>query len=319
MPSTYDNAMAAAGLSPTGGPFDYTSLLPKPATPGSGIGTVGGFTPAQGGTPGFGWGAYGGIPQLPATTTDTSTTTGADLWGQLKTAGGPGVAGNLLQGVDVIGSNLKGVVNPDVKALLAGTAAGIGAGGMGMGPGAPGSDIAYLKLLGDTSQGLQNLGLDQQNKLFSSFPYQQGSTTTTTTDLSALQSIFNAMPNPYLSAMESLRAIGAGMGNWGGGRPSGMDLFNQIQGSIKPTDNSWFYKPWGPTGGGGPTVSTGGTTQGGSGAEDQALNDWLAMMGIEDPYFNDMSGLRNYDTTQTSDVGSLMGGYFGDWYDEGIW
>lgn len=234
------NMLAAAGLSPTGGPFDWTSLLPKSAAA-----TPAGFTPATGGTPFSTGDPYGKIPQLPAYTTDTSTTTGADYWGQLQAAGGPGVLANLRQGVGAIGSHIAGQVAPTTLADIGSYAAMIGSGGMGMGTDAPGVNTSALKLLGLKAEDLTKQGLGEQSQLYTTFPYQQGSTTKTTTDWSALQSILNAAPDPAARAQAEMAAIAAGLnrGGWGGGGGGGIynPLPDMIAAQLRPTTS--YQKP----------------------------------------------------------------------------
>lgn len=164
---------------------------------------------------------YGGIPNLPAYTTDTSQTIGTDVYSQL-TANLPGYQAMVGKSSENIGENLEGIVPKDVIDLMTQQAAerGIATGA----PGSPNANAAYLRALGLTSMGLQQLGEQQLTAAVGRTPLQQTQVGTQTSDLAAARAQYAAAPDPRAAALESLatakQGIRAGIGGVGGA-PSG--------------------------------------------------------------------------------------------------
>lgn len=162
--------------------------------------------------------AYGGIPQLPQYTTDTQHTLGTDVQANI-TRNLPNYMNMVGADVSNIGSNLAGVVSPDVIQQLQQQAAerGIGTGTAG----SQNSSAAYLRALGLTSMQLQNLGHTQLNEAIARTPVQQEQTTTNTKDWAAEQAIYNSAPLPGPAARQ---AISNAQIAYGYGKDSGYGL-----------------------------------------------------------------------------------------------
>lgn len=169
--------------------------------------------------------AYGGIPNLPPYTEDTTTQTTSGTRYGTSTVKGTDVQAELIKnlpnyqamlGQDVanIQANLAGQVAPDVMSLLQQQAAERGV-STGMG-GAPNVNAAYLQALGLTSLQLKQLANQQLTAAMGRTPIQQMQTTTTdertggtTTgvtrqDLAAQQAIYNAAPVPSAAAQQAI-------------------------------------------------------------------------------------------------------------------
>lgn len=168
--------------------------------------------------------SYGGIPNLPAYTTDTQSTTGTDKLGQLI-AGQPGFMANL-------GAYTGNVASEQAGQVSAGTTAQLGqqAAERGIGSGMPMSQAAstgFLARYGLTSEALTQQGGKDYLSLMAQWPYQDQQTTQTTHDLGAERAVYAAAPVPSAAAAAALRAaqqgIGAGRGSvatpTGGGGP----------------------------------------------------------------------------------------------------
>jgi len=160
-----------------------------------------------GGAPLKGQGAYGMVPNLPAYTTDTQQTVGTDIFSQLL-ANLPNYQQMTAQSSGNIGANLRGEVSPDVLNLLGQRAAerGIATGS----PGSPNSNAAYMRALGLTSMGLQQLGEGQLTSAIQRTPIQQNQISTATTDLGAARAQYAAAPDPAKAAGAALAAARAG-------------------------------------------------------------------------------------------------------------
>lgn len=160
--------------------------------------------------------AYGGIPNLPNYLTDTTSTAGTDVQGQMI-QNLPGYQGMSAADSANIQANLAGQINPDVLALMQqqGAERGIATGS----PGSPNSNAAYLRALGLTSQGLQQLGNQQLTAAMQRTPIQQTNTTTQQTDLAALKAMYAAAPVPASAAAANQNALSRGLnsGNQAGG------------------------------------------------------------------------------------------------------
>ena len=160
--------------------------------------------------------AYGGIPNLPAYTTDTTKTVGTDKLGQLI-SGQPDFLKNLGLYTGNITSNLAGEVSQGTTNQLAQQAAEFG-----IGSGVPGSGAStsnFLARYGLTSEGLTQQGGKDYMGLMSSWPFQETQTASATTDQSANQAVFNAAPNPKAQALQEIltaknAAKGANYSSW---------------------------------------------------------------------------------------------------------
>lgn len=167
---------------------------------------------------------YGGVPNLPAYATDTTTQTtsqtgetlGTDIAAELR-KNLPMYNDMLVKDVSNIYANLGGQVAPDVINLLQQQAAERGiATGM---PGAGSINAGYLRALGLTSLQLQQLGNQQLTAAMARTPIQQRQTTTqagTTTgttkrDLGAERAVYAAAPNPKAAAEQAMANAIAGM------------------------------------------------------------------------------------------------------------
>lgn len=147
--------------------------------------------------------AYGGIPVLPPSTTDTTSRTSG--W----TTGLFGYDDLNRKASGVVGDQLGGSVGQDVLNLLQQQAAERG---VGFGSNSPISSASYLKATGQTAQGLQQLGVQNLLGLLNASPRTTTETGSTTHDLSALQAILNASPDPYARAMAEWAAQNLGLG-----------------------------------------------------------------------------------------------------------
>lgn len=152
--------------------------------------------------------AYGGIPTLPAYSTDTTTTAGTDAQGQMI-QNLPGYQGAVGQTMSNIQSNLQGNVAPDVAANLATQAAQYGVGsGMAM---SPASTTGFLSRYGLTSNALTTQGQQQLDAQMAATPMQQTSTTQNQVSNAAAQAVYNSAPNPQMAAAASMSAAQAGL------------------------------------------------------------------------------------------------------------
>lgn len=177
---------------------------------------------------------YGGIPNLPPTITDTTATLGQNTQAQMI-QNLPNYLAMLGLDTGNIMNNLAGRVNPDVMALLQQQAAerGIATGS----PGSPNESAAYLRALGQTSQQLQNLGNTQLTQAMGRTPIQQASTGSQTTDLSALQAIYNAAPIPSYAAAANRNAMNQGLGSGAGAANPGSYAQNYMNSAAQQLAN----------------------------------------------------------------------------------
>lgn len=202
---------------------------------------------------------YGGIPNLPDYTTDTSTMVGTDVQSQmLKNL--PGYQAMVGADTGNIESNLAGRIAPDVISLMQQQAAerGVETGA----PGAPITDAAYLRALGLTSLQLQQLGHQQLTEAMARTPIQQTQTTTTRRDLAAEKAIYASAPNPRAAAEQAIRDAQAGMGagevSAGRPRPGGYTInpspisprssLQQMGYDSSPVPSYGITRPYGATG-----------------------------------------------------------------------
>lgn len=186
--------------------------------------------------------AYGGIPNLPAYLTDTTSTTGADPWAQIE-AKAPGSLANTQTQQSLIASNMAGQIDPLTLAKFQQTSAEQ-AQAHGLGTNAPATSASYLKALDLGMLALQNQGQTQQNQFLSSFPIQQQQTTTQNTDLGALRAMYAAAPVPAAAASANMNATRQGMnaGQGAGQVPLWQQMMNQLEQESQHT-NDWFYQP----------------------------------------------------------------------------
>lgn len=156
--------------------------------------------------------AYGGIPDIPDYSTNTTTVVGTDKQQQLM-ANLPGYMGMVNADVGNIYSNLGGYVGGEALARLQRQAAERGV-GVGAYPGSANTDAAYLRALGLTELQLQQLGHTQLGEAMARTPIQERTTTTNRIDNNVLKAIYAAAPNPAAAAAEALRIaqMGAGAG-----------------------------------------------------------------------------------------------------------
>jgi hypothetical protein len=152
--------------------------------------------------------AYGGIPQLPKYTTDSTSMTGTDVQANLV-KNLPNYMGMVGADVGNISQNLAGALPPDVIQQIQQQAAerGIQTGS----PGSANTSAEYLRALGLTSLQLQQLGHSQLTEAMQRTPVQQTQAGTSTQDLSAQQAIYNAAPVPGAAARQAMLNAQQGM------------------------------------------------------------------------------------------------------------
>lgn len=175
--------------------------------------------------------AYGGVPNLPAYTTDTQTQTGPDKMAQLI-AGQPDFLKNLGTYTGNIGANLAGMVSPGTTAQLNQQAME-----MGVGSGMPLSSAAttgFLSRYGLTSEGLTQQGGKDYMGLMSAWPFQDQQTATKTTDLGAERAVYAAAPVPKTAAEQEIAtakqaAHGLDYNAWTANKPSGLYPMSMTQ------------------------------------------------------------------------------------------
>lgn len=152
--------------------------------------------------------AYGSVPNIPATSTNTTTSSWAPNL--------PNYAGLAGQASDLASTWMKGQLSPDVIANMATAGAERGV-AMGS-PGSPNANAAYLRALGLSSQGLQQQGLQDYESLLAGAP--RTTTSTQTIDNNVLKALYAAAPNPMDAALANLAAeylgLQAGAGTQGG-------------------------------------------------------------------------------------------------------
>lgn len=169
---------------------------------------------------------YGGIPNLPATLTDTTSQTGTDIQAQMiKNL--PNYQAMLGQDTSNIQSNLAGQLSPDVITQLQQQAAERGT--MTGTPYSANSNAAYLRALGLNSLQLQQLGNTQLTAAMNRTPIQQTQQGSQTTDLAALRALYGAAPIPANAALANINALKAGLGGgYGAANPqSPLQLLSQ--------------------------------------------------------------------------------------------
>lgn len=238
---------------------------------------------------------YGGIPNLPAYTTDTTKQTGTDVQGQMI-QNLPNYLAMVGSDVGNISSNLAGQVSQQTTNLLSQQAAEWGAGhGQSLSPAAA---TGFLAKYGLTSAQMQALGHQQLTEAMQRTPIQQSQTASQTTDQGVPRSVYAAAPVPSMAAQASLQAaqqgVNAGRGGGGGVQPtaaptSGMG-YGYGQGPV-------MQGAYGATG-----VANEGVIPQGWGVQD--YSDWLGLsQSASDP--NYYSGANNSDFM--GDSGVFMG------------
>ena len=167
-------------------------------------------TPKQYNTSPSSWDpAYGGIPNLPLYTTDTTQQAGTDVAAQLA-ANLPQYQAMMNTASGATMANLKGEVAPDVAANLGTRAAEFGV-GSGM-PMSPASATGFLARYGLTSNALQQQGMQQMGQMIQQTPIQQTSTGQSTQDMAAQRAVYASAPQPAAAAAAALQQTQAGMG-----------------------------------------------------------------------------------------------------------
>lgn len=306
------------------------------------------------GWPSTGWeAAYGGVPSVPSPISSMQETLAGDIGGLgrlydlsrgVSSAAAEGArtqyAANLPMytpmtqaGSENILANLQGIVNPDVINLLGSQAAERG---IGFGPDSPATNAAYLRALGLTSAGLQNLGQQQLTAAIGRTPtgpmFNPASMLVTPEQMQEASwqaNLMRAAPFPGAAARAgetaATRGIGAGLGVGGGGGriPSG--------GAYTP-----IARDMGGMGGiTAPSTATGltyggQTFYGGTTPRDFGTADWLASIGLggaggADYGMYDVTGMTPedvsafgspWDYTSEGTAGGLPGET--DWWDNAM-
>lgn len=155
--------------------------------------------------------AYGGIPQIPATSTNVTTTSP-----QTQLYGYPGLN---QQASQFVSTGLAGQLDPSVLANIGQTGAqrGWGTGSMD----SPNANAAVAQMLGLTTRDIQQKAMENYMNLLNVTP--RDTTQTQTIDNNVLQSIYAAAPNPMDAALANLAAqwLALQAGNEAGTPPGG--------------------------------------------------------------------------------------------------
>jgi hypothetical protein len=154
--------------------------------------------------------AYGSIPIIPPTSTNTSQSTSG--WDTSL----PNYAALAAKSSGNIGNQLAGTLNPQDLANAQTWAAQRGI-STGTGFESPNNMAAYQQFLGLSSQGLQQQGQTNLNAALAAAPRTTSTSGSQTTDNNVLAAITAAAPNPYAAAMANLASqqsgLGAGLGS----------------------------------------------------------------------------------------------------------
>lgn len=214
----YQNALRNAGGS-TSSPlfqqwaqrYNAGSLAAPSATGGAGgIQPIYSTGAQQGGTPTGYTSAYGGIPNLPLYTTDTTQQIGTDIGSQIR-AQAPLFDPTMGAQWQAAYEGSRGMVPTDVATNLAQEMAERGQ-GIGFAPGAANTNAALAKALGLTSYQIQQQALADAKNLESMVPIQQTQLGTQTTDLGAQRAVYAAAPVPSAAAAAGMAAVQSGYG-----------------------------------------------------------------------------------------------------------
>lgn len=187
--------------------------------------------------------AYGGIPNLPPYTTDTTQQAGTDVQAQMI-ANLPGYQSAVQQAMTNVGYNLQGQVAPDVARNLGIRAAEFGAGGgLSLSPAAV---TSFLSRYGLTSQALQDNAQKQLLAQMQATPIQQTSTAQQTADLAAQRAVYASAPSPAAAAKANLKSMGAGLATGlGAARTPTMPALTPYPtmgtGTSGIADDTWYY------------------------------------------------------------------------------
>ncbi len=148
--------------------------------------------------------AYGSIPNIPASSTATSTSTAG--W----TPQFPNYPGLASQASGLAGSLMAGQIPKDVLTQMQQQAAerGVAIGD----PYGANANASYLRALGLTSLGLEQQGMQNYLSLLSQSPRMTTQTGTQTTPNDVLRAIYAAAPDPFAAAMANLEAQRMGLG-----------------------------------------------------------------------------------------------------------
>lgn len=260
------------------------------------------FLTSGGGLPDTGYiynpAAYGSIPNIPPTSTNTTTSSWTSQLPQYEALSG--------QASGLAGSWMRGELAPDVISNIQRQAAERGI-RTGVGPGSPNANAAYLQALGLTTQQLQQTGLQDYLQLLAQSP--RTTTQQQVIDNNVLQAITSAAPDPYSAALANMAAQAAGLrggaGAGGGTTFPGTPLTGE--GAIGS----------GPTYGGG----------GGTGEDTRTITPGTPGLGAIDPatgfYRLPTGNMINYGTGA---IGSEFAGEVvdqsGDWWQQqsdGTW
>src|ERR1035441_3244754 len=158
--------------------------------------------------------AYGGVPVIPTTSTNSSTNTSS--WNTSL----PNYDALASVASMNIGNQLNGTLNPQDLANAQQWAAQRGV-ATGTGFGSPNNMAAYQQFLGLSSQQLEQQGQTNLNAGLAAAPRTTTSAGTQTTDNNVLAAEMAASPNPYAAAMANLAAQQAGLKAGAGAVPSG--------------------------------------------------------------------------------------------------
>jgi hypothetical protein len=160
--------------------------------------------------------AYGTVPVIPATSTNTSTS---------ETTSTPNLPNYdaLASAASLISQNqMAGQLNPQDLANAQTWAAQRGV-ATGTGFGSPNNMAAYQQFLGLSAQQLEQQGLTNYEGLLAGAPRTTDTTGTQTIDNNVLAAEYAAAPNPYAAAMANLAAQEAGLsGGAGAGAGTGV-------------------------------------------------------------------------------------------------
>lgn len=154
-------------------------------------------------------GAYGTVPVIPPTSTNTSQSTTTSI-PNLPNYDALASAASLIAQNQMAGQlNPQDLANAQEWAAQRGVATGTGFD-------SPNNMAAYQQFLGLSAQQLEQQGLTNYNALLAGAPRTTDTTGSQTIDNNVLAAIYAAAPNPYLAAQANLAAQRAGLASGAG-------------------------------------------------------------------------------------------------------
>lgn len=234
--------------------------------------------------------AYGGVPVIPPTSTNSSTNTSS--WNTSL----PNYDALASVASMNIGNQLNGTLNPQDLANAQQWAAQRGV-STGTGFDSPNNTAAYQQFLGLSSQQLEQQGQTNLNAGLAAAPRTTTSAGTQTTDNNVLAAEMAASPNPYAAAMANLAAQQAGLAGGAGAAGGG--------GSQSGNPPMSTTAPSGAYGGGLTPGASGGGVQNRTGATQQQQQQQGAVSGVGKPMPGGNGSFQNADGSVTGANGDV--------------